>query len=178
MPHISSELIKEFKQFVDEAIPNEGVPALENLPNGGIPCQLSLQDAAPVVTGGRQLVTILPAGMALQDKHMNLIKERMEEVIKANRCIEKVIDLGMKLPGLSTYPRLQLALNHVVESQEKAETVLNEARFSAKFQKDYGPREVLTAEGATVIATKLKDALHDLSAHGMLVKHDMKQIQG
>ena len=118
----------------------------------------------------------MPAGMALLPKHMELIKDRIEEVVKANRCIEKVVDLGMKLPGISEYPRLQTALNKVVESQEEAETVLNEARFSAKFSKDYRTREALTAQGATAIAATLKDTLQALSAHGMLVKHEMKQV--
>ena len=107
---------------------------------------------------------------------MELIAENIDKVVKANRCIEKVVDLGMKLPGLGEYPRLQSALNKVVESQEEAETVLNEARFSAKFSKDYRTRETLTAQGATEIAAILKDTLQALSAHGMLVKHEMKQV--
>ena len=83
-----------------------------------------------------------------------------------------------EVAGIGEYPRLQSALNKVVESQEEAETILNDARFSAKFSKDYRTREALTAQGATAIAATLKDTLQALSAHGMLVKHEMKQVPG
>ena len=144
---------------------------LEHLTNGGIPGQKMIKDAS--VEGS---LVILPAGLAVQEKHVNLIKERIEEVVKANRCIEKVIDLGMKLPGLNSLPRLQSALERGAESQEQSATVLSEAKFAAKFKKVFGSREQLTAEGATTIAAKLKETLNELSAHGMLAKHEMNNI--
>ena len=53
---------------------------------------------------------------------------------------------------------------------------MNKAKFAAKFKKDYHAREPLTAQGATELADTLKETTNDLSAHGMMVKHEMKQV--
>ena len=131
---------------------------------------------SPVVIGTSCALQILPVGMALHEKHLALVKERVDEVVKANRCIEKIIEASIKLPQLSSHPRLQAALDKIVEAQEKSEIVLNKAKFEAKFHKHYNTREPLTAQGATELAAILKDTTNDLSAHGMMVTHEMKQV--
>ena len=111
---ISFDLFNEFKQSVDAAITTDGMPALEMAmappASSNMPSLLNVASSqSPAAAGKSCALQILPAGMALQEKHLALVEERVDEVVKASRCIEKVIEANMKLPQLSGHPRLQAA---------------------------------------------------------------------
>jgi hypothetical protein len=98
-----------------------------------------------------------------------VLEQCTADLEKAIKLTEMIINKSAKVAS-GAVPRLVQSVEQLAQTQEAAELLLSEVKYSAKYRKTMDKKDPLTADAATSLSERVATVIGDLSADCKTVK--------